>query len=425
VRWFGIVFVLAVLARIVGQVALGAYAQPDVFEYEAVATNLVNGQGYTYASPDGGIYVASQSSPLYIVLTAGVYLLTNHSQAAMLVLQALFGGATAVLALWLGAYAFSRPAGIVAGMLVGLDPALIAYSTELHSLTLDALVDVALVCGSVALPPRPGASRLGSLGALFGLAVLTRTTALLLLPVHLLWLRRFRAVQLASAAAAAMIGLAVLVYAPWPVRNSLLLGELVPGSSETTEWLWRGNNPHANGASLTIAGQRMIDLAPPEFRARVAAADEAERIAIYRDAALDFMRSEPLSAVGLYITKLKAFWWGSESTGLLYPPEWLLGYRLWYVGILTAAGYGAWRNFSHPRQGSVITLIVATLVVVSATQALFYVEGRHRFAVEPLLIVLAGPGIVQLAQLVSARVSPRSAVPKVQPTRKARADVIK
>jgi 4-amino-4-deoxy-L-arabinose transferase-like glycosyltransferase len=416
VRWFGIVFILAVLARIVAQVALGAYVQPDVFEYEAVASNLVNGKGYTYASPDGGIYVASQSSPLYIVLTAGVYLLTNHSQAAMLLLQALFGGATAVLALWLGANAFSRPAGIVAGMLVGLDPALIAYSTELHSLTLDALVDLALVCGSVALPPRPGASRLGSLGALFGLAALTRATALLLLPLHLLWLRRFRAVRLMSAAAA------VLVYTPWPVRNSLLLGELVPGSSETTEWLWRGNNPHANGASLTTAGQRMIDLAPPEFRARVAAADEAERIAIYRDAAFDFIRSQPLSAVGLYIAKLKAFWWGSESTGLVYPPEWVLRYRLWYVGILTAAGYGAWRNFSHPRQGSVITLIVTMLVVVSTTQALFYVEGRHRFAIEPLLIVLAGPGLVQLAQFVSARLSPRRALSTVEPTCNARAN---
>ena len=126
------VFLLAVLARLVGQVLLGAYSQPGVFEYETIANNLLSGHGYTYASPDGGLYVASQSSPLYIVLTAGVYLLTNHSQAAMLVLQALLGGATAVLAMWLGGYAFSRPAGIVAGTLVALDPALIAYSSQLH-----------------------------------------------------------------------------------------------------------------------------------------------------------------------------------------------------------------------------------------------------------------------------------------------------
>ena len=48
-----------------------------------------------------------------------------------------------------------------------------------------------------------------------------------------------------------VLAVAVLVYAPWPARNSLLLGQLTFGSSEATEWLWRGNNPNANGGSLT------------------------------------------------------------------------------------------------------------------------------------------------------------------------------
>ena len=77
--------------------ALGAYPEPDVFEYEEITSNLLAGQGYTYASRDGGEYVASVSSPLYIVLTAGVYLVTNHNQSATLLVQAVLGGATAAL----------------------------------------------------------------------------------------------------------------------------------------------------------------------------------------------------------------------------------------------------------------------------------------------------------------------------------------
>ena len=46
---------------------------------------------------------------------------------------------------------------------------------------------------------------------------------------------------------------------------------------------------------------------------------------------------------------------------------------------------------------SAVVLIVAALGVVSATQALFYVEGRHRLAVEPLLLVLSGVGLSRLA----------------------------
>ena len=39
---------LGVLARVGGQLALGAYPEPDVFEYEEIASNPLAGHGYTY-----------------------------------------------------------------------------------------------------------------------------------------------------------------------------------------------------------------------------------------------------------------------------------------------------------------------------------------------------------------------------------------
>src|SRR5205807_280354 len=107
-----------------------------------------------------------------------------------------------------------------------------------------------------------------------GVSALTRATALLLLPVHLVWLRSNRALSLA--AAAVMLLAAIVVYSPWPFRNSLILGELTLGSSETSEWLWRGNNPNADGNSLTSAGKRMIEVAPVAFREEVMNATEAQ-----------------------------------------------------------------------------------------------------------------------------------------------------
>jgi hypothetical protein len=280
---------------------------------------------------------------------------------------------------------------------VAIDPGLVVYGAQLHSLTVDALANVGLLCASVALPVRSGARRLGALGALFGIAALTRATALLLVPAYLAWLKRYRAVRVASLPVLAMLGLAVLVYAPWPIRNSIVLGQVTLGSSETTEWLWRGNNPQANGGSLTPDGRRMIEVAPAEFQAEIVAADEAQRIAIYRDAALAFMRADPLRAIGLYLTKLQAFWWGSEATGLLYPPLWLVAYRLWYVAVLLAAAWGVWRWLREPAQRPVVVLILVSALIISATQAVFYVEGRHRLAIDPLLLILSGAGLTALA----------------------------
>ena len=400
-RWLLTVFALAVLARVLGQLLLGAFVQPDTFEYEVVATNLVDGHGYTFASPDGGTYVASQSSPLYILLTAGIYAVSNHSQTLMLVVQALLGGLTAALTAWLTARVFSRSAGVVGGVLVALDPALVFYASELHSLTLDALSNVALVCATIALPTRPTVRKGAAYGALFGLAALTRATALVLLPLHVLWLARRRVVGFASLPVLAMVVGAIVVYAPWPVRNSVLLDQVTFGSSETTEWFWRGNNPNANGGSLTTDEERMLDRAPADFRAQIATADESERVTLYRDAALRFIGSNPSAAMELYLVKLGTFWWGSDQTGLLYPALYLVGYRIWYVMAVVAAAVGVVNRRTTQQQREVLVLILGSAIVVSLTQAVFYVEGRHRVAIEPLLLVYAAGGLTWLYRRVA------------------------
>ena len=87
---------------------------------------------------------------------------------------------------------------------------------------------------------------------------------------------------------------------------------------------------------------------PPQFRAEIEAANEAQRVSLYRDAALAFVRDQPVRAAELYLTKLKAFWWGTEATGQLYPQLWLVAYRLWYVAVLLPAAWGIWRGCVTP-----------------------------------------------------------------------------
>jgi 4-amino-4-deoxy-L-arabinose transferase-like glycosyltransferase len=391
-----VIFVVAVLLRIGVQVAFGAYAHPDVWEYEDIANSLLAGHGYTYVVGQTP-YVAAVSSPLYVLLTVGVYLVTDHSQSVVLVLQALAGGLTAVLAGWLAARASRREAAWLAGGLVAIDPGLLVYSTELHPLSLDALAFLAVICLAVALPMRPRVGSAALVGLALGVAALTRTTILSLTPILLLWARRYRGMPLLSWSAAALVAVALLVYGPWPIRNSLLLGQLVPGSSEATEWLWRGTNPNATGSSLTADGRTMLAAAPPDFEAQVSAASEAERIDLYRAAAYHFIEQHPQDAAGLFAIKLKAFWWGSESTGLLYPTFWTPVYDAWYFTILVFAAVGLWSTSRDERGRSVAVLIVASLILVALSQAVFYVEGRHRLAVEPLVLVLAGIGVCQAA----------------------------
>jgi 4-amino-4-deoxy-L-arabinose transferase-like glycosyltransferase len=405
VRWrpLIVVFVLALLARLGAQVVLGAYGHPETWEYETIADNLLAGRGYTYVV-DGTTYVAAVSSPLYVLLTAGVYLVTAHSQAVMLVLQALFGAATAVLAAWLAARAFQPEAAWTAGVLVAVDPGLAVYATKLHPLSLDALAFLAVVCACVGLPVRASAARLAVVGGLLGLAALTRTTILSFVPLLLVWINRFKGIPFVSRQSLALIAATLVLYGAWPIRNSILLGQFTPGSSESMEWLWRGTNPNATGSSFTVDGRTMLEAAPAEFRAQIQAASEAERIGLYRDAAIAYIGAHPADAARLYVKKLKAFWWGSESTGLLYPPAWTVVYETWYGAMLLLAAVGVAWGWHHASARPALILIVASLVLVSASQAVFYVEGRHRLAVEPLLLVLSGVGLSWLASVARLRV---------------------
>lgn len=388
-------FVLAVLARLAAQMVLGAYSGPQTWEYEDIANSLLAGHGYRYVVGQTA-YVAAVSSPLYVLLTAAVYAVTQHSQATMLILQALFGGASAVVAASIAARSGRVESGLMAGALVALDPGLLVYSAELHPLSLDVLAFLTVIFATVALPLRPGWRDTALVGLALGIAALTRTTVLSLTPILLLWAAHYRDLRLLSRQAAALVAVALLVYSPWPVRNSLLLGQPVLGSSESSEWLWRGTNANATGSSYTPDQQTMLAVAPPEFQARIAAASERERMDIYRTAATEYIEAHPADALRLYVVKLKAFWWGSETTGALYPELWTVVYDAWYAAVLLLAVLGVWSTWRDARARSVSVLIVAGLLLISASQAFFYVEGRHRLAVEPLLLILAGIGLSQL-----------------------------
>jgi hypothetical protein len=92
-------------------------------------------------------------------------------------------------------------------------------------------------------------------------------------------------------------------------------------------------------------------------------------------------------------------------------------YGVWYLPMLALAVLGAWSGLRDVQSRSAVVLIVASLLVVSATQALFYVEGRHRLAIEPLLLILSGGGLALLARtLWRGRVDHRAVLRESKPS---------
>lgn len=114
---------------------------------------------------------------------------------------------------------------------------------------------------------------------------------------------------------------------------------------------------------------------------------------------MEFIEAHPAAFIRLVFQKFTNFWWFTDRSGLLYPPQWLELYKAYYVGVLLLAAVGLWRFTSRAGPSLAMSrgvLLALFLLAISALQSLYYVEGRHRWAVEPMILAISGGGIASL-----------------------------
>jgi hypothetical protein len=93
------------------------------------------------------------------------------------------------------------------------------------------------------------------------------------------------------------------------------------------------------------------------------------------------------------------FWWFAPQTGVLYPTAWFRLYMVYYVAVLLLAALGVWRIAQRGPPATHLAWVIGMfLLALSGLQSLYYVEGRHRWAVEPMVLAISGGGFAMLAE---------------------------
>jgi 4-amino-4-deoxy-L-arabinose transferase-like glycosyltransferase len=164
------------------------------------------------------------------------------SFGAALVVQAVLGGLTAAAVTQIGARAFSPRIGLVAGLVVALHPELLWFSAHYWSETLFLVLFFWAIERTLAAGRHSAAHVALVSGLLWGLAALTRETALYIAPlaaIHLfLTVERPRRLVTPLALALGVL----LAVAPWTWRNYRVFGAFVPISTFGALNLWQGNS---------------------------------------------------------------------------------------------------------------------------------------------------------------------------------------
>lgn len=372
---------------------------PDEIIYRRLVRNLIEGGFYGYQP---GRLVAYRP-PGYTFFNAGIRLL-NDSQVAVRISQALLAGATVWLAAWIARRLFGDVAGAVTAILLLVGGTLIVYSSFELSETLATATLVAAVAASIAALDRRSLGVAAIAGILFALSALTRPQALLMIAPFAVWL--------ALAAGPGpwkkrlMVGgglllAAILLIAPWTIRNAVRVHAFVPISTYGGEAFFLANNPKADGNF-----RRTNQVAPEEY-ARISALPQGEQEREWTKLALQFIRENPGTALRnwlrdgyFFVTKVDTLIGDNYRIRGRWRPPFLDDRLLWIAAIpgLVAAAV---------RPGRMRALIPGLLIgYFIAVFMIFLPLPRFRHGVVPFLAVYSGASVALLTSWIARGRSP-------------------
>jgi hypothetical protein len=372
-------------------IALNA-AGLQFWEYETLAENVAAGQGYVIAR-FGHLAFAFGDGNLYSFVAATVYVAIGHQPVVLAIVQAVLASLAAPVIFEIGRRAFGWKVAALGAGLAALHPGLLAYTLKLHPLGLDVL----LMALSVLWIHRAADTR-GRLltGLALGMSLMTRPTFFLggAVALAIRWVRSREHVV----AIVVPLVVALAIAAPWVTRNWAVLGRPV-FISTSLEDVWKGNNPIASGSSYLAGGSDVFSAAPPEVQYRFVTATELELNDVFASEIFGFVSAQPADFVALTARKFVYFWWASPQVGLLYPGGWLVPYQVYFALVMLFALVGAivitQRGAAEER--ALLGSLVAISLTLAIIHALSYVEGRQRWGIEPLLLLLTARGVFAVA----------------------------
>lgn len=364
-------FALRLGARLLYTSNTDFWSQGYTFFFD-IAQSIAAGQGIAMGGTPETFRV-----PLYPLFLAALTL--GHSVMwPVVIAQSVLGAGivlfAAVLARRLCSGTSCDSAATLAAAITAIYPYYIIHDTSLEETSLFTFLTIAAVTLLLraADSRTKGRTAIGA-GVLLGLDVLTRASIApfaALAPLWLFWRRGARA----GVACGVSV---VLLVSPWLWRNYRLLGSPTL-SSEAGELLWTGNN----GFLFHHYPQESSDISKEEALGALNLQDRSELQRLsnelawdrwFRHKALLYIKSHPWQTIKDSLRKnAAAFSWlpsprHSRIANLLYAatfgPVMLLG--LW----------GMWRRHSHWREDSLVYLVFATFILMTAV---FWAHTSHR-----------------------------------------------
>ena len=336
--------------------------------------------GHGLSSPFGGSTGPSAFlSPGYPALISGVFAILGaysySSEVAIMLLQAIFGAATVLVAMLFARRVFGVSAANMTGLICALcPPALflptLFWETSLSILLATSLVALAELCGEDS-----SAKNCLGLGALSAAALAVNPSLLPIVVCGFAWCL-FKDRTKSILASATGVLLCIVFSVPWAVRNLNQLHAFIPLRSNVGYELWQGNRVGSDGFFLA-------DLHPnvnaAEFH-RYEALGEVGYMHEKLEIAEKRIAENRVWFAGLSAKRAFYFWFGiaRQSSALVVA----------YLSLTTVFGCVGLVRLSRSNK-SLAAYLLATLMMFPIPYYITHPDYRFRLVIDPILVALA------------------------------------
>ena len=367
----------------------------DETDYLTLAENMWAGEGYVDAQGHPTAFRAVG----YPLLLAGLFYLNIDSLTAIRCFQALLGVFTILFVFGLARRVFGTGSALVAALICALYPYYVFMPATVLGTTWFGFLLLAATYALYIAQEKNSQFLYVLSGLLFGVLVLTRPTAAVLVLAAALWLfykkgrPRYRTLK----PLALLVGTAFLIVTPWMARNQQAVGSFAISTNGGRN-LWLGNNPQATASSGSV-----IPL-PENLADKIAgAASEKEKDSLYKMEALRFIKSHFVGFITLSFKKAVAFWRLDpspttdgyiENSPVIRLASVLSFAPLLVLGIYTLFGV---RSGKHRDQ----CLWLLYFIAFTAVHAVIITKVRYRLPLDYFLIISASYGLVQIGKYFS------------------------
>jgi 4-amino-4-deoxy-L-arabinose transferase-like glycosyltransferase len=383
----------------------------DALAFHLEGGFLAHGEGFRRAFED---VPTAEYPPLHTVMVAFADLLGLDTTQDQKLFFAVLGTITVVLIAVLAARVTgSDRTGVVAGVLAAGYPMLWLPDGALMAESTYGVWVVATLLAALELARRPTVARaavLGLVGALAGLSRGEGLGLLVLLAFVAVW--RMPAAGLGTRVRLlAVAGLvALVVVAPWTIRNASVFGRLVPISNNANE-IWVGANCPDTYYGPLIGAWKF------QCYGRAPAGDEAQRALEYRRRGITDMSDHAgrlpvvvAARVGRVLDVYRPWGQGAflASAEGRHPRAQHLGLIAYWLLVPWAVAGGV--LLRRRRQDTELLVLAAPVALVLLVAVTTYGSTRFRFAAEPGLVVLGAVAVdAAIGLLLAERRRPASA----------------